>query len=217
MGSQGQNISNPAGFSVAAFCGAHKGSSPEFVEAARSLATALHRQGWSLVYGGGTVGMMGEVSKTLVGLSGPQAVHGIIPKQLLGVERKRNPCSSDEDAREQAYGTLTIVDDMHTRKRMMIELADAFVALPGGFGTMEEVLETTTWNILGMHAKPIIFLNVGGYYDDIFQWIRKAIDHGFVEARNADIIAEAKTAEEVIQAIKDHRVAESRHESGVRS
>jgi len=182
--------------------------------------------------------MMGEVSKTLVGLSGPQAVHGIIPKQLLGVERKRNPCSSDEDAREQAYGTLTIVDDMHTRKRMMIELADAFVALPvsrllsmsyyqlrrlttlstkGGFGTMEEVLETTTWNILGMHAKPIIFLNVGGYYDDIFQWIRKAIDHGFVEARNADIIAEAKTAEEVIQAIKDHRVAESRHESGVRS
>ncbi|KAF2118738.1 hypothetical protein BDV96DRAFT_568402 [Lophiotrema nucula] len=197
-------------FTVAVFCGAHPGSSPVFAESARSLAQALHGQQWRLVYGGGTVGLMGEVSRALVSLSGSEAVHGIIPSELVSVERKRSSINADEDERTKSYGSLTVVKDMHARKSMMAEEADAFVALPGGFGTMEEVMEIITWSYLGIHAKPIVLFNVNGYYDSIIQWVKKAVVSGFVDEKNSDIVVEASTAEDVIEAVRNYRVPQGR-------
>jgi uncharacterized protein (TIGR00730 family) len=154
---------------------------------------------------------MGEVSRTLVELSGPQSVHGIIPQTLVAVERQRNPDARDAQIREQNYGSVTVVKDMHARKTMMAQEAGAFVALPGGFGTMEELMEIITWNFLGIHDKPIVLFNVDGYYDDILGWITKAVSNGFVENGNRNIVVAAKTAEEVITAIKLYKVASNRH------
>ncbi|RDW63282.1 hypothetical protein BP6252_10827 [Coleophoma cylindrospora] len=196
---------------IAVFCGAKLGNDPEFAIAARSLAEAIHVQGWTIVYGAGTVGLMGEVSRALVKLSGPESVHGFIPKALVTVERARNPEMSDVKVREESYGSVTVVKDMHARKTQMAEAAGAFVALPGGFGTMEEIMEIITWNFLGIHDKPIVLFNVNGFFDDIMSWVRRAVKNGFVDSGNANIVVEASSAGEVIEAIKNYRVASSRH------
>jgi len=155
---------------------------------------------------------MGEVSRTLVQLSGPQAVHGIIPDALVAIEQDRNPEARDATMRERSYGSVTIVKDLHARKKMMAEEAGAFVALPGGFGTMEEIMEIITWNFLGIHDKPIVLYNVDGFYDDILMWIKKAVLNGFVDRGNSDIVVAVTTAEEVITAINNYRVVPSRHD-----
>jgi uncharacterized protein (TIGR00730 family) len=125
--------------------------------------------------------MMGEVARNLTALGGE--VHGIIPEALLSHERRGGPektsgSTSTED-RDPSYGRLTVVKDMHTRKTMMARAADAFVALPGGFGTLEELMEIITWNYIGIHAKPIVIFNVDGYYDDLVRWVRKAVQEEF--------------------------------------
>jgi uncharacterized protein (TIGR00730 family) len=154
--------------------------------------------------------MMGEMARSLVVLSGPNAVHGIIPKALVSVERARNPAGNGIE-RETSYGSLTIVADMHERKTAMAKASDAFVALPGGFGTMEELMEIITWNFLGIHDKPIVIFNVNGYYDDIIRWIRRAVEEEFVDRGNSEIVVEAKTAEEVVDKITAYKIASSRH------
>jgi uncharacterized protein (TIGR00730 family) len=108
--------------------------------------------------------MMGEVAATLVGLGG--AVHGIISEALPSVEWQRNPSGNFQEG-DLSYGRLTIVKDMHARKTMMAQAADAFVALPGGFGTLEELMEIITWNYLGIHSKPIVLFNVDSHYEYI--------------------------------------------------
>jgi uncharacterized protein (TIGR00730 family) len=158
--------------------------------------------------GAGTAGMMGEVARNLVKLGGD--VHGIIPEALLSVERERNPSAVGEE-RESCYGHLTVVKDMHTRKTMMAQASDAFVALPGGFGTMEELMEIITLNYLGIHAKPIVVFNVDGYYDDIMKWVRKAVGEEFVGAGNKDIVVEAKNADEVVERILSYKVTTERY------
>jgi uncharacterized protein (TIGR00730 family) len=165
----------------------------------------------NVIEGAGTVGLMGEVARSLVELSGPGAVHGIIPRALVSVERARNPTVT-QDSRENLYGSLTTVDDMHARKSMMAKEAEAFVALPGGFGTMEELMEIVTWNFLGIHDKPIVIFNVDGYYDDIIKWVRKAVENEFVDEGNRDIVVEAKTAAQVIEMIKTYKKASQRHD-----
>ena len=179
------------------------------MEAARRLAQALHHNKLNLVYGGGTVGLMGELAKTLVSLSGPSSTHGIIPSALLTYERQKTIDAA-------LYGRTTAVPDMHTRKQAMARevveggVGGGFVALSGGYGTLEELMEMTTWNQLGIHGFPIVLFNVDGYWDGLLQWVDKAVDSGFVSQSNGNIMVEAKTAEEVVEKLRQYQNSEGR-------
>ncbi|KAI0533763.1 putative Rossmann fold nucleotide-binding protein [Xylaria digitata] len=206
---------------VCVFCGAAAGSNPVYLEAARALALYFHQNNIQLVYGGGTVGLMGELAKTLVSLSGPEAVHGVIPNALLLVEEGHkdnyvfhgtNPhlegakverIVDSEQSSALQYGKVTVVPDMHTRKRLMAEKVQTggpgsgFVALPGGFGTMEEIMEMTTWNQLGIQRMGVALLNINGYWNSLLSWIRTAVEDGFLSPRNAEILVEIRDPSEV--------------------
>lgn len=179
------------------------------MEGARSLAQELHKNNIHLVYGGGTgPGMMGEIARELVALSGPDAVHGVIPEPLIDREQE----GIDEDI----YGRVTVVPDMHTRKQLMAKKVieggpgSGFVALSGGYGTLEELFEVITWNQLGIHDKAIVLFNIEGYYDGLISWVQTAVSSGFIAPGNAGILVEALEAEEVITQLKEYRVAEGR-------
>ncbi|KAK4203701.1 hypothetical protein QBC40DRAFT_17052 [Triangularia verruculosa] len=223
---------------ICVYCGASPGFNPIYVEAARSLAREMAKNNIQLVYGGGTVGLMGEVARTLVSLSGPDSVHGIIPEALVRYERDPNysstvPDPSNPSAKphpvssstqntislslpeEAIFGRTTIVPDMHTRKRLMAQEVleggpgSGFIALAGGYGTLEELFETMTWNQLGIHNKGIVILNINGFYDGIRQWINKSVEEGFIHGGNKDILVEAKTAEEAIKALEEYKVSDA--------
>ncbi|PVH98735.1 lysine decarboxylase-like protein-like protein [Periconia macrospinosa] len=202
---------------VCVFCGASSGTSPVHLESARALARVLHENGIKLVYGGGTVGLMGEVARTLVSLSGPDSVHGIIPQPLVKFEQNHDPNDPNSHNIDQSiFGKTTVVKDMHTRKQMMArEVIDGgpgggFVALSGGYGTMEELMEITTWNQLGIHHMPVIVYNVNGYWDGLLAWVNNAVESGFISQSNAGIVSEAKTAEDVLKCLKTYKNAEGR-------
>ncbi|KAK5172609.1 uncharacterized protein LTR77_002729 [Saxophila tyrrhenica] len=205
---------------VCVFCGASPGTSPAHMDAARALANTFHKNNIKLVYGGGTVGIMGELAKTLVSLSGPQAVHGIIPSALLRYERKPDSTTNGDAATnmpdESVYGRTTVVPDMHTRKQTMASevisggTGSGFVALSGGYGTLEELMEVVTWNQLGIHARPVVVFNVEGYWDGLLQWVKKAVESGFIGEGNKGIMVEAKEAGQVIERLGDYETAEGR-------
>lgn len=187
------------------------------MEAARALARALHASGTHLVYGGGTVGLMGEVARTLVSLSGPGAVHGIIPAPLVKFEQNHDPTDPTSHTIDEAvYGRTTVVKDMHTRKQMMARevieggAGGGFVALSGGYGTFEELMEVTTWNQLGIHSMPVVVYNVESYWTGLIEWVKNAVSSGFVGATTAGIIKEAFTADEVMQNLRDYENAPGR-------
>jgi len=201
-------------------CGSSEGKSPVHLEAARLLAQSFHKHGIKLVYGGGTVGIMGELARTLVSLSGPDAVHGIIPRALLRFERnyiedgaKIDPQSAID---EQTYGRTTVVEDMHKRKHLMAKEVveggpgSGFVALSGGYGTLEELMENITWNQLGIHARAIVLYNVEGFWDGILQWVKRAVDEGFIQTGNATIMVEGRSSEEVVNMLRDYQEAKGR-------
>lgn len=165
---------------------------------------------------------MGEIARSLVALAGPDAVHGIIPEPLVRYERDPTYTSSVVNGNknlaipeESIFGKTTIVPDMHTRKKMMAqEVANGgpgsgFIALPGGFGTMEELLEICTWNQLGIQSKGICVLNINGFYDGLLEWIGKSVEEGFIRPGNEDILVSAATPEEAIKALADYQVSES--------
>lgn len=198
-------------------CGASDGSTPVHLEAARALARALHAANVKLVYGGGTVGLMGEVARTLVSLSGPSSVHGIIPAALVKLEQNHNPNDSRAHSiDEKIYGRTTLVKDMHTRKQMMAQEVIAggpgggFIALSGGYGTLEELMEVTTWNQLGIHNMPVIVYNVDGYWNGLLEWVKNAVTSGFISQSNGGIVAEATSADEVMTLLKEYKNAEGR-------
>ncbi|KAJ8113940.1 hypothetical protein OPT61_g4052 [Boeremia exigua] len=202
---------------VCVFCGASEGTSPAHMESARALARALHASGTHLVYGGGTVGLMGEVARTLVSLSGPSAVHGIIPLPLVQYEQNHDPANPGaHNIDEAVYGRTTVVKDMHTRKQLMAREVIAggagggFVALSGGYGTFEELMEVTTWNQLGIHGMPVVVFNVEGYWTGLIEWVRGAVRSGFVGENNAGIIKEARSAEEVVRCLREYENAPGR-------
>lgn len=188
--------------------------------AAESLAEVFHRNNIKLVYGGGTVGLMGQVARTLVALSGPDSVHGIIPAPLVKYEQGPNSTALSANGvkgpDEHLYGRTTIVKDMHTRKHMMAKEVLAggpgsgFIALPGGYGTLEELMEVVTWNQLGIHGSGIVVLNVDGYWDGLMDWVRGSVNAGFVQEGNANIIVEAKSGEEAVKALREYKVCEGR-------
>ena len=163
---------------------------------------------------------MGEIARTLVSLSGPSSVHGIIPAPLVKYEQSGYDLSSysskNSIAADQQYGRTTVVKDMHTRKQLMAKEVieggpgSGFVALSGGYGTLEELFEAITWNQLGIHGKGIVVYNVEGYYDGLIQWVKTAVSAGFIAPGNAGILVEALDAEEVVQQLREYRMAEGR-------
>ncbi len=162
---------------ICVFCGSYSGARAEYAEAARDLADALVREHIALVYGGGRVGLMGVLADEVLGRGG-QAI-GVIPRALL--------------RREVGHAGVTamrVVDTMHERKAMMAELSDGFIALPGGLGTLEEIFEIWTWAQLGMHRKPVGFLNVHGYYSQLFEFLDHGVSESFVrpDMRRAVIV-----------------------------
>jgi uncharacterized protein (TIGR00730 family) len=187
------------------------------MESARALAHALHAANIKLVYGGGTVGLMGEVARTLVSLSGPSAVHGIIPSALVRLEANHDPTSTSAHSIDAAvYGHTTIVPDMHTRKQLMAKEVigggpgGGFVALSGGYGTFEELMEVTTWNQLGIHNMPVIVLNIDNYWTGLIDWVKNAVTSGFVSPGTAGIVVEALSPEEVIKCLNEYQSAPGR-------
>ncbi|MEH3119047.1 MAG: TIGR00730 family Rossman fold protein [Methylorubrum populi] len=153
--------------SVCVYCGSGFGGDPAFADAARRLGTSLARAGVRLVYGGGNVGLMGTVAGATLEAGG--YVTGIIPDFLKSRERML------DDVQE-----TIVVSDMHTRKKLMFDRADAFVALPGGIGTLEELVEQLTWAQLGQHRKPILLLSVNGFWDPLITLIDHMRGHGFI-------------------------------------
>jgi len=159
---------------VCVFAGSRPGSRPAYTAAAAALGKAVAERGWGLVYGGSRVGLMGAVADSALAAGGE--VLGVIPQ------------AGRRLSREQAHLGLTqlyVVASMHERKAKMHELASAFVALPGGFGTMDEVFEAITWMQIGIHAKPIAFLDVLEYWQPLARWIDRSVADGFVDAESA--------------------------------
>jgi uncharacterized protein (TIGR00730 family) len=161
--------------SVCVYCGSSLGATNDYVETANALGQMLAARGMRLIYGGGAVGLMGATADAVLA-NGGKAI-GIIPQLLMN--------------REVGHTGLTelhVVPDMHTRKRMMAEMADAFLTLPGGLGTFEELFEIWTWRQLGYHDKPIGLLNLNGYYDPLIQFLASAEKQGFVRQSNLDYV-----------------------------
>ncbi|SGZ47752.1 CIC11C00000000019 [Sungouiella intermedia] len=206
---------------VCVFCGSSFGSDPSFASNASKLGELLAKKNWGLVYGGGSTGLMGAVARGCATNGG--YVHGIIPEALISRERTTDAQFNEKlkqgidnhdgstpipDSKE--YGKTTLVKDMHTRKRLMGQEADAIVALPGGYGTMEELMEMVTWHQLNIHNKPIVVYNLNGFYDSFLAWVTDAIKLEFVSQKNGDIIKVATTPEEVVKAIEEYQVPEGR-------
>ena len=162
-------------FSVCVYCGSRPGELPAYAEAARTVGTEIGRRGWQLVYGGGRAGLMGEVADAAL-VAGAQVI-GVIPESLMG--------------RELGHRGLTelhVVQTMHERKTLMAERSDAFVALPGGIGTFEELFEVWTWRQLGYHVKPLGLLNVAGYYDALLGFLAHSREHGFMTTAQTELL-----------------------------
>ncbi|KAG5984831.1 hypothetical protein E4U55_003049 [Claviceps digitariae] len=188
---------------ICLFGGSSSGNDAVHIEAAKSLAVALHQHDITLVYGGGTTGIMGAVASTLVALSGPSAVHGVVPAALARFEDKLGDGRINSDYASR-FGKRIVVRDMHTRKWLMTQMVlegapgSGFVAMSGGYGTMEELLESTTWSQLGIHNCRVSVFNVDGFYDGLLDWIRGVVGSGFVGQKDADIIRVARSADEVV-------------------
>jgi uncharacterized protein (TIGR00730 family) len=166
----------PLPASICVFCGARFGANPAARQLAAKLGELLAREGMTLVYGGGGVGLMGVLANATL-TSGGKAV-GVIPRFLL----KR-------EAGHPALTETVVVETMHERKREMYERSDAIVVLPGGLGTLEEFFEVLSWRTLGLHTKPIVILDVGGYWQPLAELLRSCVEGGFADRAHLDIVA----------------------------
>lgn len=167
------------------YCGSNAGSSPAFSAAAARLGTALADRGIGLVYGGGSVGLMGIASDAAMAAGGE--VIGVITEQLLSAE-----------VANRSLTRLEVVPSMHERKARMEELSDGFVVLPGGFGTVDEFAEILTWNQLGIVSKPVVLLDVEGFWAPLFEWMEHAVAAGFVRSAHRMLAQRARTVDEAI-------------------
>jgi uncharacterized protein (TIGR00730 family) len=179
---------------LAVYCGSASGSRPEFAEATRATAAAMLRSGVDLVYGGGRLGLMGLIADSI--LAGGGHVFGVIPKALVNLEVAHTGVTE-----------LQTVETMHERKAQMTELADAFLALPGGVGTLDELFEAWSWNALGYHAKPFCLLNVDGFWDGMIQFIDHATESGFLSAQRRSQLLVADTPEEALEKLDEAAAA----------
>lgn len=173
------------------FCGASLGRQAFYQAAAEEMGAELARRNIDLVYGAGSVGLMGVVARTA--LAGGRRVLGIIPAPL-----------QTRELAGDVIGELIVVDTMQQRKTLMAEYSDGFVALPGGFGTMDELFEVITWGQLGIHRKPIGILNTAGYFDPLLRWVERAVDQGFVRPHHHNLLVVADTAAALLDRMAEH-------------
>lgn len=166
--------------SITVFCGSSPGKDPVYLEAADQLATELAHEGVTLIYGGGTKGLMGKIASSALDAGGK--VHGIIPAAFLSAE------APDRTANARPNEVETVVSSMHERKKLMADLSDAFIGLPGGYGTLEEVAEMTTWSQIGVHLKPVILLNVNNFYSSLREFIQNAVSSGFIGTKQSNLL-----------------------------
>jgi uncharacterized protein (TIGR00730 family) len=167
---------------LAVFCGSNPGARPEYIQAARSFGKLLAERGIGIVYGGSNVGLMAALADAISDELGD--IIGVIPRMLV-----------EREVANRALSDLRIVESMHERKALMAELADGFVALPGGIGTLEEFFETWTWGQLGMHTKPCGLLNVAGYFDPLLAFLDRAVAEKFVrDVHRAMVVVESDPA-----------------------
>ncbi len=175
-------------YSVCVYCGSRAGERPEYAAEAEALGGALAESGFRLVYGAGDVGLMGIVARAAMEHGGE--TFGVIPEHLL----KREVGKTDLDR-------FIVTETMHERKKVMVMNADAIVVMPGGAGSLDEFFEVLTWRQLGLHDKPIIVMNVAGYWDKLRDLVEQIIDQGFADGSLADFITWADSADAVIRAL----------------
>ena len=182
--------------SICVYCGSSNGADEMYVRRAAAMGAEIARRGYGLVYGGGNLGLMGAVSRAAH--EGGSTVYGIIPAPLAAKE-----IAGD------TIGRIEVVETMHQRKARMAELADAFITLPGGIGTLEELFETISWIQLGIHSKPMGLLNVRGFFDPLLQMLLHQIDHGFIHNRYRELLVVAEEPAELIDRLLRHEVPAS--------
>lgn len=170
---------------ICVFCGSAPGRDPQYSEAARRVGAEIARSGHSLVYGGGSIGLMGVAADACLELGGK--VLGVITEPL-----------AQREIAHKGVSELLIVPDMHQRKALMARYSHAFLTLPGGIGTFEEFFEVFSWAVLGIHAKPLGILNVNGYYDPLLRLIDHAVAQGFVRAGNLDLLHVSTDPEAIV-------------------
>jgi uncharacterized protein (TIGR00730 family) len=179
---------------ICVFCGSSSGKQEVYAEQARALGQTMAANSIGLVYGAGGIGLMGTVADSIIEANGE--VIGIIPFALATKERAHPKAD------------MRVVNTMHERKAMMADLSDAFIAMPGGFGTFEELLEIITWGQLGIHQKPIGLLNTAGYYDPLLAMIDRAIEEGFILPRYRNLIVVASNAEALLEKLFSYQPLE---------
>ena len=178
--------------SVCVYCGSNEGRLPVYAEAARSLGSALVERGLGLVYGGASVGIMGVLADTVLSLGG--RVTGVMPESIVRKE-----------VAHRGLTELHVTSSMHERKMLMADLSDAFVALPGGIGTLEEIFEVWTWTQLGFHAKPCGFLNVAGYYDGLIAFLDHTVAERFVKEANRAMLIVSDAPSDLLDRFEGYR------------
>jgi hypothetical protein len=175
-------------FSICVYCGSRPGSEPAFADSARQVGLWIAQNKGQLVYGGGHNGLMGTMADACLQAGG--RVIGVIPKALVEKEWAHTGCSE-----------LHVVENMHERKRLMAEHADAFLAMPGGIGTFEEFFEVWTWRQLGYHDKPVGLLNIKGYYDNLLAFLSTAVQQGFMNAGQMQLISSGTNTESLLKSL----------------
>jgi uncharacterized protein (TIGR00730 family) len=174
--------------SLCVYCGSRSGGSAGYAAAAREVGSEIGRLGWQLVYGGGRAGLMGVLADAALAAGAP--VVGVIPQSLM-----------ERELSHPGLTELHVVATMHERKLMMAERSDAFVALPGGIGTFEELFEVWTWRQLGYHDKPLGLLNVDGYYDGLLEFMQQTLQHGFVSEPQHALLQVGREAQPLLARI----------------
>lgn len=175
---------------VCVYCGSSAGSLPQYMDEASRLGAYLAQQGRGLVYGGAGIGLMGAVADAALELGGE--VIGVIPEKLAA------------KVRHAGLSDLIVVKTMHERKAKMFELADAFIALPGGFGTVEELFELLTWSQLGYSEKPCGILNIAGYFDPLLEFIDHAVEHKFIKPVHRDSLIVCTDAQHILHELEEY-------------
>lgn len=181
--------------SIAIYCGSAIGASPVFKQQAEMLAQAIAKRGLKIIYGGGRAGLMGVIADSALKVGG--TVIGVIPQNLV-----------DAELAHPLLTELHVVQNMHERKTKMSELADAFIALPGGVGTLEEIFEQLTWGQLGLHQKPCAFLNVDGFYDELLEFLIKTTEKGFTQSRFTDALISSDSIDDVLDQLASYQAPE---------
>jgi len=176
---------------VCVFCGANPGKEPFFMESAKALGAIISKASMGLVYGGAHFGLMGQVADAV--LAGGSKVVGVIPKAFA------------KNVSHEGLTQLHVVDSMHARKAKMFDLSDAFIALPGGFGTLEELTEVLTWAQLGFHQKPIGLLNINGYYDALLAFFDQAVIAGFVKSQHLELLLVHENPAKLLKLLEDYQ------------